>query len=492
MPAASAASKLFVPPYPRRPDRPRGSLSTLLALQRNPIEIWCDADFERPVSVGRSIFGLRGAAHDPSAVRRIFLDNVANYRKDDLQLRILRPGLGNGMLTAEGEDWRIQRRALAPLFSPRQTAEFAPAVQRVAQAAIERMARRRNGAVADIGPIMSRVTLEVLEQTLFSQGLGREPSAFQRAVTSYFETIGRLDPLDLLNAPAFVPRLRRRRGRRALEFFDSAVDAIIEKRRALLNGGGEAPHDLLTLLMLAKDLENGRGISEVDVRANIVTFINAGHETTANAMTWTLYLLSQSPEWRERAEADADQAFDADGSVVTERCEILRAVFEEALRLYPPAAMLSRQAIADDELAGVHIPAGAVISVSPYVLHRRRGLWDQPDAFDPARFLGERRNRIDRFAYIPFGAGPRVCIGMAFAMQEGIILLAHLLRAFRFALVEGQVVSPLQRVTLRPGEGLKMHVNRREFHSGKILCESALTEISQGPICASPNDDGRF
>jgi cytochrome P450 len=462
MAVALTASKLFVPPYPPRPDRPRGTLSAILTLQRNPVELWCKADFERPVSIGRTIFGLRGAAHDPAAVRRIFLDNAANYRKDDLQLRILRPGLGNGLLTSEGEDWRFQRRALAPLFSPRQVAEFAPAVYRVGRAGVERMARRREGAVADVSQVMSRLTLEVLEQTLFSQGLGREPSAFQRAVTSYFETIGRVDPLDLLGAPAFVPRLRRRRGRGALEFFDSAVDAIIEKRRALLDRGSEAPHDLLTLLMSAKDPENGRGIADVDVRANIVTFINAGHETTANGLTWTLFLLSQSPEWRERAEADADEAFDVDGSVATERCETLRAVFEEALRLYPPAAMLARQAIADDELGGVHIPAGAVITVSPYVLHRRRGLWDHPDAFDPSRFLGEKRDRIDRFAFIPFGAGPRVCIGMAFAMQEGIILLAHLLRALRFDLVEGQVVMPLQRVTLRPRGGMKMHVKRRE------------------------------
>jgi cytochrome P450 len=461
MPAAPTSSRLFVPPYPRRPDRPRGSFSTLLALQRNPIEVWWEGDFERPVSIGQTIFGLRGATHDPAAVRRIFLDNAANYRKDDLQLRILRPGLGNGLLTAEGEEWRVQRRALAPLFSPRQTAEFAPAVHRVGRAAIERMSRRRDGAVADVGALMSRLTLEVLEQTLFSQGLGREPSAFQRAVSSYFETIGRIDPLDLLGAPDFVPRLRRRRGRTALEFFDSAVDAIIEKRRALLRQGAEAPRDLLTLLMSAKDPENGHAIAEADVRANIVTFINAGHETTANALTWTLFLLSQSPEWRERAEADADQAFDADRSVATERCEILRAVFEEALRLYPPAAMLARQAIADDELAGVRIPAGAVITVSPYVLHRRKGLWDQPDAFDPSRFLGERRDQIDRFAYIPFGAGPRVCIGMAFAMQEGIVLLAHFLRAFRFELVEGHQVMPMQRVTLRPRNGMKMHIKRR-------------------------------
>lgn len=474
MSLATLASRPFVPPYPRRPTRPRGSLSILLALQRNPIEVWCESDFERPVSIGRTIFGLRAAAHDPAAVRRVFLDNSANYRKDDLQLRILRPGLGNGLLTAEGEDWRIQRRALAPLFSPRQIAEFAPAVHRVGRAAVERMSRRRDGAVADVGAAMSRLTLEVLEQTLFSQGIGREPSAFQRAVSSYFETIGRIDPLDLLGAPAFVPRLRRRRGRGALQFFDSAVDAIIEKRRASLREGGEAPRDLLTLLMSAKDPEDGRAIAEADVRANIVTFINAGHETTANALTWTLFLLSQSPEWRERAEADADQSFDSEGTIAAEKCEILRAVFEEALRLYPPAAMLARQAIADDELAGLRIPAGTVVTVSPYVLHRRRGLWEHPDAFDPSRFLGEKRDRIDRFAYIPFGAGPRVCIGMAFAMQEGIILLAHLLRAFRFELVEGHPVMPQQRVTLRPRNGMKMHVNKRGNGEGSTAEEFSL------------------
>jgi cytochrome P450 len=356
----------------------------------------------------------------------------------------------------------MQRRALAPLFSRRQVADFAPAMQRVAEAAVERICARRDGAVTEIGALMSRTTLEVLEQTLFSQGLGREPSAFQRSVTSYFDTIGRLDPLDLVGAPSFLPRFGRRRARPALTFFAQAVDDIIDNRRALIERGAKAPGDLLTLLLSARDPESGLGMSDEDMRANILTFILAGHETTANALTWTLYLLSQSPEWRDRAEAEAEKGFDPQRPGATEGCETLRAVFEEAMRLYPPAAMLSRQAIADDELAGVHIPAGAVISVSPYVLHRRRGLWDNPDAFDPSRFLGERRDLIDRFAYIPFGAGPRVCIGMAFAMQEGIILLANLLRAFRFDLVDGQTVMPQQRVTLRPRGGVKMHVKRRD------------------------------
>jgi len=459
--ATAASSRLFVPPYPPRSDKPRGTLSTILTLRRNPIEIWGQAHFERPILIGRSILGVRAAAHDPAAVRRVFLDNAANYRKDDLQLRILSPGLGNGLLTAEGDAWRLQRRSLAPLFSPRQVADFAPAMQRVAAATVERLHHRRDGAVADVGELTSRMALEVLEQTLFSQGLGRDASEFQRAVTAYFDSFGRLDPLDLVGAPAFLPRLGRLRGRPALKFFDSAVDAIILNRKRLLEGGGAGPRDLLTLLLSAKDPETGRGLPDPDIRANIVTFIGAGHETTANGLTWSLYLLSQAHDWRARAEAEAERIFDPSKPSSFEDCEVLRAVFEEALRLYPPAAMLSRQAIADDEILGVRIPAGAVVSISPYVLHRRASLWTNADAFDPSRFLGANRDRIDRFAYIPFGAGARVCIGMPFALQEAIIILANLLRTFRFELVDGQEITPQQRVTLRPRAGMRMHVRRR-------------------------------
>jgi cytochrome P450 len=437
-------------------------LSTILTLRRNPIEIWTQAHFDQPILIGRSLLGVRAAAHDPAAVKRVFLDNAVNYRKDELQLRILSPGLGKGLLTADGEAWRLQRRSLAPLFSPRQVADFAPAMQRVAAATVERLRHRHDGAIADVGELMSRMALEVLEQTLFSQGLGRETSEFQRAVTAYFDSFGRLDPLDLVGAPAFLPRLGRRRGRSALRFFDSAVDAIIDNRKRLLDSGGEAPRDLLTLLLGAKDPETGRSLPDPDIRANIVTFIGAGHETTANGLTWSLYLLSQASDWRVRAEEEADWGFDPARPSSFENCEIVRAVFEEAIRLYPPAAVLSRQAIADDEILGVRIPAGTVVSISPYVLHRRPNLWINPDAFDPSRFLGADRDRIDRFAYIPFGAGPRVCIGMPFAVQEAIIILANLLRAFRFELVEGQHVAPQQRVTLRPRGGLKMHVRRRE------------------------------
>ncbi len=462
MSLASTTPSPFRPPAPTPRKGPIGSFATIYALWRNPLEVWTRAHFERPLLIGRTVMGMRAVVNDPQAIRRIFLDNAANYRKDALQLRVLRPGLGTGLLTAEGEDWRVQRRALAPLFSPRQVADFAPAMHRVARAAAERYEATPGGRVSDIATDMARVTLEVLEQTLFSQGLARGAAAFQQAVTRYFETFGRLDPLDLLGAPAFLPRFWRLRGRATLQFFDKAVDDIIEARKTLIASAASVPNDLLTLLLRAQDPQTGRAISEEDVRANIVTFIGAGHETTANALTWTLYLLSQAPQWRERAEREVDAHFDPHSVAdPADTLPVVKAALEEALRLYPPAAFLSREAIAEDWLAGSRIPAGTVVTVAPFVLHRHRQLWKDPDVFDPGRFLGENRERIDRYAYIPFGAGARVCIGMSFAMQEALIVLAHLLRALRFDLAPGHVVAPIQRVTLRSRDGMKMIVRRR-------------------------------
>jgi cytochrome P450 len=201
---------------------------------------------------------------------------------------------------------------------------------------------------------------------------------------------------------------------------------------------------------------------EEDLRANIVTFIGAGHETTANALTWTFYLLSQSPDWRARVEAETDEKLHAGPmDTLAERMPVTKAVLEEALRLYPPAGILTRTAIRADEISGKPIRAGTLVTVSPFLLHRHRTLWEAPDDFDPSRFLGDRRDRIDRFAYIPFGAGPRVCIGMGFALQEAVIVLAHLTKAFRFDLVSGHAVRPVQRITLRPQGGMPMTVHPR-------------------------------
>jgi cytochrome P450 len=219
---------------------------------------------------------------------------------------------------------------------------------------------------------------------------------------------------------------------------------------------------LLTLLLRALDPSTGKSMSIAEVRSNVLTFLSAGHETTANTLTWSLFLLSQSPDWLERVRQEADRELSASHEGLLERLTNTRAVIDEALRLYPPIAALSRMAVEADELGLCSVPPRSLIVVAPYVLHRHQQLWDRPDVFDPERFLGKSRERIGRFSYLPFGTGPRTCIGSAFALQEATLALATLVQRFDFELLPEAKVWPLQRVTLRPKHGLPMRVSPRD------------------------------
>jgi cytochrome P450 len=436
-----------------------GLLAFLKAARANPITTWLDDHFEKPVMAGEGAMGRVTVVSDPALIRYLYVENAANYRKDDLQRRVLAPGLGNGLLTAEDEEWKLQRRTLAPIFSARHVLGFAEPMN-AAGARIARRLARRDGTTIDAALEMTRVTLDVLERTIFTQGLASDPDALGRAITRFLEAVGPIDPLDVFGIPSFVPRIGRLRARPAVRFFAEVVDALIDKRRALI-AADRAPADLLTLLLKAQDPETGKGLTDLEVKANIVTFIAAGHETTANALTWALYCLSQDDGARARIEAEVDavpagEGFDAEALPFT------KAVMEETMRLFPPVPFLSRQAIAEDRIGRVKIPRGSLVMVAPYVLHRHRTLWDDPAAFVPDRFLGEARKDIPRFAYLPFGAGPRVCIGQSFSVQEAVIVLAHIVRAVRLRMAaDHPPVTPLHRVTLRPEHGLRMGVERR-------------------------------
>jgi cytochrome P450 len=280
-----------------------------------------------------------------------------------------------------------------------------------------------------------------------------------------------------------VPRLGRWRVRSTLRFFDAAIDSIIAiRRRRLAECPGSAPKDILTLLLDALDPATGRRMTLAEVRSNILTFIAAGHETTANSLSWSLFLLSQSAQWRDRVQAEADREMDGPVEGLAERLVETRAVIEEAIRLYPPIAAISRVAIDTDVLAGETIRRGSLVVIAPYVLHRHRGLWDHPDAFDPARFLGEMRKGIDRFAYLPFGAGPRTCIGSAFALQEATLVLGAIMQRFNLRPMPGHVVWPILRVTLRPADGLPMMVRRRQSDTESM--PSAPPSLSASPTLA--------
>lgn len=463
---SAAQARRRRPPAPVPEEREFGRLELLLRLRRNPLTIWRTRHFREPIVAGEGLFGYGVVISDPDAIRHVLIENAANYRKDDLQRAILAPGLGEGLLTAEGEAWKRARRTLAPLFTPRSVAALAERMTGPAEQTVERMARRRDGRVVDIAADMTRVTYDILAATMFSNAIAGGAEAFGKALTRYFETQGRIDPLDVLGAPSWLPRIGRWMARPAITFFEAQVKAIIAERLALHAGGHQpAPKpDLLDSLLAARDPETGAGLSEAEVGANIVTFIGAGHETTANALTWALYLVALAPDVRERLEAEIDAAGDdlAAAALAGERLAFTRAVIEEAMRLYPPVPSLSRTALADDVAAGrCFIPKGALVVVSPYLLHRHEMLWRAPDRFRPERFLPGAREGIPRYAYLPFGAGPRVCIGQQFAMVEAVIVLAALLRRLRFEHAGEAAPMPVQRITLRPDGGMPMRVRAR-------------------------------
>jgi cytochrome P450 len=451
---------LWRPPAPLPRDAPLGLVQSMIALRNNPITTWTKAHFEQPIVIAPSILGMVATLNDPSAIRRVFVDNTPNYRKDNLQKRILGPGALDGLVEAEGEQWRKQRRLLAPLFTPRTVASFAAAMQAAADDLVAGWLRLREGRVIDVQPEMSRVTLDVLGRTLFSDGLVHEPDDFAAAITRYFETAWKIDPLDVLDLPAWLPRIGKLRARSAEKFLSAAVERLIARRKRLLSEGN-APTDLLTLLLEAKDPETAEVLTDAEISSNIVTFIGAGHETTANALIWTLFLLSHSPEWDERLAAEAARVQSLPIASRAEHLVETRAVIEEAMRLYPPVAGMSRQASGPDDLCGRRIRKDTLVIVSQWVLHRHRLLWDAPDRFDPSRFLPGARESIDRFAYLPFGIGPRICIGASFALQEAVIVLATILNRFRLEPKHGHEVRPVQHITLRPKGGLPLVLRRR-------------------------------
>jgi cytochrome P450 len=449
------------PPAPKPQAHALGPMALLKVLATNPLEAWTVAHFTQPIVTGGLPFARVVVVSEPASIRRVLLDNCENYQKDWLQRRILSAGLTGGLLTAERQQWRTQRRALAPLFALKNVMNFAAPMMDAVQALVQRL-ELHDGHTVDMAVEATRLTLDVLERTIFSDGFGADREKIRRGMKSYFEAVGRLDPFDVLGIPKIIPRFARSKVQTELQFFETAVDGIIDARRRQISGNDyRAPEDLLTYLLRARDPETGKTLSETEVRANVLTFIAAGHETTANCVTWALFLLSQSPEWRDRVSAEAQREFEGDTHSLAERLVETRAVIDEANRLYPPIAAISRTARGTDMLAGHFIRKGTMVVISPYVLHRHRELWSDPDCFDPTRFLCEATRPVDRFAYLPFGVGPRTCVGAAFAMQEATIVVAALMRAFKMWTLPGHNVWPVHKVTLRPMGGMPMVVHRQ-------------------------------
>ncbi len=456
--AMDARPAPFVPPAPRPRTRPPSALEMMRIVYRNPLELWGEPSYNEPWISVNGVGGPLVIANDPGLVRHVLVDNAKNYKMATVRQKILRPILRDGLLTAEGEVWRRSRKAMAPVFTPRHIFGFArPMLKR----ALEFVERYEDGTVTDLAADMTMLTYEILAETLFSGEIAGSKETFSEDIDRLLETMGRVDPLDLLRAPDWLPRLTRIRGRKTMAYFRGIVSDTMALREDWLKRDPDgAPQDFLTLLLKA---EGPDGLTRAEVEDNIITFIGAGHETTARALGWTLYCLAEAPWEREpiEREIDAVLASEPDPTKWLEAMPLTRAAFDEALRLYPPAPSINREPIEPEHYKDLYIPPKAAVLVMPWVIHRHRKLWDKPDAFLPERFHPGNREKIDRFQYLPFGAGPRVCIGAAFAMQEAMIALAVLMSRFRFETTADTRPWPVQKLTTQPQGGLPMRVTRR-------------------------------
>ena len=450
----------FVPRIPVRRTQPLSLLPFLWISWRDPIRMWSERHFNEPQLHGVGPLGEILVVSHPEGVRHVLTENAANYVKGDLQRRVLGPMLAEGLLLTEGDTWRRARRILAPLFTPAKMAILNARMAEVCHARVASWALSAHGRVLDIDSEMSGLTFDILSATMFSDELGGEARGFERALNQFLANGARIDPLDVLGAPDWAPRLGRLASFRSARFFERRVTHLVEARRAQIEAGGEAYDDLLSALLLARDENGGPGLSDAEVASNILTFILAGHETTARALGWTLHLLSRQPEYLARLQSEAD-AFDVSRPKWADSLPWTRAVLEETMRLFPPAPTMARTALADDEVGGQKIKAGATVIISPWILQRHKLLWDDPDAFRPERFLPENRKSIDRYAYIPFSAGPRVCIGAAFALQEAMIALAAILQVAEVEAVTTVEPRPVHQITLRSSEPMRLRLRAR-------------------------------
>lgn len=450
----------FIPQTVIPPDRPLPLVRGLLQMIANPLHVWPKAMYENPYHgvrwIGRTFHYLRKPEH----MKAVFLDQADIFAKSQFQKKLVGPALGDGLLTSEGEHWKFQRRAASPAFRIDALRALVPAFSSSAQETIGRIKAMPAGQPVDVMQEMQHATLDVIVETILG---GADPEfgydRMARIVSDYIETMGKPDMLDMFGTPNWVPRPWGGKGRRrAAELQKSAVNAI-NRRRA---SGGQQK-DLLGLLLAARDPETGRGLSDVELRDNVVTFIGAGHETTALTLTFALYLVANAPEVQDRLVREVldvcgDRPIDA---AMVDDLVYHEQVIKEAMRLYPPVAIIDRVATQDTKLGDVEVKKGDFAFSLIYIMHRHKLLWDQPERFNPERFSPENAKKLDRFQYMPFGAGPRICIGMKFAYMEAVAMLATLVRDLRWLPNAAHTVEPNIRITLRPEGGMPLFAEKR-------------------------------
>jgi cytochrome P450 len=444
----------FIPPHPARRSGPVAVWRGLVGERaRTLVYGWSEAAF-REWHLERNVLGYR--VHiplHPDSVQRVLLDNAANYVKPALVKRLLAPTIGRGLLSSDGSLWRDQRRIVAASFTPPAVDALVPVFAEVAKESAGGWAEGKR----DMAREATAATMRIISNALFS---GDQRLTSAEALAHIAAALGGVSEARLqvlLNLPMIPWSPRGYRGRCGQIYLRKTLTDLVRERIA-----GNAPGDFVTNMIhaLRERFPTDEAIElAVD---NAATFYLAGHETTANAVTWTLYLLSEQAELQDFAAAEADEALAAGvDSALPDRLPLLRMILEESLRLYPSAPRFDREAVAADRLGDHDVERGDIVSIWPWLIHRHKRLWEEPDAFDHTRFAPERRRDRHRFQYLPFGGGPRMCVGARFAMAEALAILAVWLSQWRFSPIAGHIVTTSGAVTLRPANGMPLELSCR-------------------------------
>ena len=451
----------FIPPYPERPREALSALATLRLARRNFLAIWEDRCFEWEVFSSRLLSRRVLVCNSPDTVTCAFVEHHDSFERKSPQMRYsLAPLLGDGLFISDGATWRRRRPIVAQTVHISRMPLFAPIMVQAANETVERWGLRQGSQINGLAE-MAALTAEVICRAVFGQQLGAAQAAdVIAAFTDYQRRIGQLDMAYFVGLPDWLPRFHSPAVRRSVKRLHAVLDRIIRDCRERLSDGEAS---MMRMLLEARDAETGEPLDDVALRNEAAVIFMAGHETTANSLAWTWYLLSQAPEIEDRLHAELAQVLGGRLPTLEDVPKLLftRAVFEETLRLYPPVPLLARQALRDETIRGRRVPAGSLVIVVPWLLHRHRRYWGKPDHFIPERFLPENAQYRVRHAYLPFSVGPRICAGVAFGQTEAILCLATLAQRFRLRLAPGAIVEPVCRLTLRPGDDLRMLIEKR-------------------------------
>ena len=447
----------LVPPSPPRAPETMTFFGRLAAMRVSVLGSWGQRAYEEDIIQGRFFGHSSFILNTPDAIRHVLVDNYENYTRTPAAFRVLRPVLGEGLLIAEGRAWKHQRRTLAPAFTPRAVATLVPPMLAATDETIAKLGAAC-GAPVDLREAMQRMTLEIAGRTMFSFEMSRHGPVLRDFVMEYGARLARPHYLDML-LPQGWPSPQDFSRARFRKRWTSFVAMLMADRRAAGKHEGAPPSDLFDLMGAARDPETGDAFTDEQLGDQVATMILAGHETTAVALFWSLYLLALDSTSQDQMAAEVRNAT-VNGALDVEQLKFTRAVVDETMRLYPPAFLIARAAAGPDKIAGRPVKKKDVILIAPWLLHRHEKLWRDPSAFIPSRFM-PGTPPPDRFAYLPFGVGARVCIGAHFALVEATLALAKMIGAFRIELLDKAPVIPVGVVTTQPDRSPMFRITPR-------------------------------